>query len=98
MSILTTLLPGLRHLRTPLAASLVRLFAGWPAFAPAIPDPAVATGVILVRGQAEDVQARYKVVDRARDRRQDGDVAADEAVVEVFHHRPRSGRQLMIHD
>ena len=46
MSFLTNLLPGLRQLRTPLAAGLIWLFAGWLAFAPAIPDRATATGVI----------------------------------------------------
>lgn len=38
----------------------------------------------LLRGQAQDVQGRHSVADRAGGRRQDGDLSTREAVVEML--------------
>jgi hypothetical protein len=43
---LTSLLPGLRELRAPLAAGYLWLIAAWVAFAPRIPTPETASGVL----------------------------------------------------
>lgn len=52
----------------------------------------------LAQGQAQDVQVRYQVVDRASGRWQNGDLAAGKPVVEVLQHRPDRHREVMIHD